>query len=245
MIDRLEIVEPTEQERRAIFGGSPSPYRELLLGCGHARDKRIFTTRGSHIDQRDDPYGWQNLVTVDQGDFCSPDVISDLDTDYRFTFQFPPTYAPPERFADACEEIDPDSVNPWWVFKDSSFDEVHAYEVLEHLGHQGMAKSFFNHFSEIWRILKPNGYLCATVPSRYSPWLWGDPSHRRLINEESLSFLDQDNYAQLDGPRPTMMSDFRHIYKADFKVIERQDNHKLFYFILQAVKPSRVRDRIA
>ena len=215
-----------------------SEYRELLLGCGHARDKRIVPVR---IDPKQRE--WQNLITLDHNPTCKPDLMGDLDTIYRFSFACRTNYTY-EFLSTIADEVYPDETVNNWFFKESIFDEVHAYETLEHLGHLGDAFAFFAHFSEIWRILKPDGYLCATVPSRYSPWLWGDPSHRRLINEESLSFLDQDNYAQLDGPRPTMMSDFRHIYKADFKVIERQDNHKLFYFILQAVKPSRVRDRI-
>ena len=53
---------------------------------------------------------------------------------------------------------------PWPVAADS-FDEVHAYEVLEHLGSQGDAKSFFAHFGEIYRVLKPGGLLLATVPA--------------------------------------------------------------------------------
>jgi hypothetical protein len=219
-----------------------STYRELLLGCGHSRDKRMMPSGGPN--KLEGYREWQNLVTLDNNEACKPDVVSDLDTDYRFTFQFYVAHQPPKKLVDVCAEIDPDSLNPWWVFKDSAFDEVHAYEVLEHLGNLGYARSYFAQFSEIWRILKPGGYLCATVPSRYSPWLWGDPSHRRLINEESLSFLDQDNYKQLDGARPTSMSDFRNIYRADFKIIERQDNHKQFFFILEAVKPSRVRERI-
>lgn len=208
-----------------------SDYRELLLGCGYSREKRIMpgvgTLEGYTV--------WQNLTTLDVYNECKPDLLCDMDRiDLWPVADWNENGAP-------C--IDHDADYP--CLQSNKFDEVHAYEVLEHLGSQGDARAFFSHFSEIWRILKPDGYLCASVPSRYSPWLWGDPSHRRLINEESLSFLDQDNYKQLDGPKPTPMSDFRHFYRADFKVIERQDNHQQFFFILQAVKPSRVRERIA
>ena len=51
-----------------------------------------------------------------------------------------------------------------WPFRDEEFEEVHAYEILEHLGQQGDAKSFFAHFGEIYRILKPSGILAGSVP---------------------------------------------------------------------------------
>src|SRR5687767_7500638 len=49
-------------------------------------------------------------------------------------------------------------------FADDNFDEIHAYEVLEHCGHQGDWRFFFNQFYDFWRILKPGGYFVATVP---------------------------------------------------------------------------------
>jgi SAM-dependent methyltransferase len=208
-----------------------SDYRELLLGCGHARDKRINPQVGRALP------AWQNLVTLDNNPDCKPDVLCELDTLYDWWVSWTKPELRPLLEAPAMSQNNE-------RFRDDIFDEVHAYEVLEHLGYQGNAAMYFNHFSQIWRILKPDGFLCASVPSRYSAWLWGDPSHRRLINEESLSFLDQDNYKQLDGPHPTPMSDFRSIYQCDFRIVERQDNHRQLFFILQAVKPSRVRERI-
>jgi hypothetical protein len=150
---------------------------------------------------------WRNLVTADYRKKCSPDIVCDLD-DMK-----------------------------WMPFLPEKFSEVHAYEVLEHLGSQGYEASFFSTFDNIWRILIPGGYLFATVPSRFSPWLWGDPGHRRAILPESLIFLDQTAYDSQVGV--TMMSDYRDIYKSDFKVISSTDDHVLHKFILQAIKPAR------
>jgi hypothetical protein len=130
------------------------------------------------------------------------------------------------------------------VLEGDYWDEIHAYQVLEHLGSQGDAAAFFAHFSELWRLLRNGGYLVAEVPSRFSGCFWGDPSHRRAIVAESLSFLDQAEYSrQCDGPESTRttMSDFRYLYKADFRCLDQADNRQDFVFVLQAVKPARVK----
>jgi len=119
-------------------------------------------------------------------------------------------------------------------FEDESFDEIHAYEVLEHLGQQGDYKLFFAQFSEFWRLLKPNGHLLATCPSRNSVWAWGDPSHTRIIQLEQLVFLSQEEYRIQIGKTP--MSDFRNIYKADFETMYQDDDGEMVRFVLKAIK---------
>lgn len=121
-------------------------------------------------------------------------------------------------------------------FPDNEFDEIHAYEVLEHTGTQGDYKFFFAQFSEFWRILKPNGHLFATCPSRHSPWAWGDPSHTRVLQPEMLMFLSQKQYEEQVGV--TSMSDFRNIYKADFDIVGATENESQFVFIIKAIKPA-------
>lgn len=123
-------------------------------------------------------------------------------------------------------------------FDDETFDEIHAYEVLEHTGSQGDYKFFFAQFSDFWRVLKPKGFLCASVPRRDSVWAWGDPSHTRIIQLETLSFLHQPKYTAEIGL--TAMSDFRHIYKADFDLVRATYTPHTTEFILQAIKPSRL-----
>ena len=123
-----------------------------------------------------------------------------------------------------------------YPFADDTFDEIHAYEVLEHLGQQGDWRSFFAQFSELWRILKSDGHLAATCQSWRSMWAWGDPSHRRVLCSGSLVFLSQAEYAKQVGV--TAMSDFRFCYGADFEperglVIETDDS---FVFVLRAKK---------
>ena len=167
--------------------------KELLIGCGSARDKRL-TCDGTNE--------WTNLTTLDYNADHNPNVVHDL-------MQLP------------------------YPFADNTFDEIHAYEVLEHTGAQGDYKFFFAQFSELHRILKPNGHLLATCPSRTSVWALGDPSHTRVMQKEQLIFLDQDNYKQVGI---SSMSDFRGIYKADFQVLMAEDHTDQLLFILRAKK---------
>jgi SAM-dependent methyltransferase len=122
-------------------------------------------------------------------------------------------------------------------FADDTFDEIHAYCVLEHLGRQGDWRFFFAQWSDFWRMLKPGGLFMGICPAGSSPWAWGDPSHTRVISPESLIFLHQPAYAQV-GETP--MSDFRFVYEADFDIIHQQTAGHHFEFVLQAVKPSRI-----
>lgn len=117
---------------------------------------------------------------------------------------------------------------------DNEFDEIHAYEVLEHLAYQGDYEFFFSEFSEYARILKPGGRFFASCPMVGSPWVWGDPSHKRTIQKESLVFLSQAQYKAQVGI--TAMSDFRYIYKADFKVIALEATADRFFFVLEVIK---------
>lgn len=200
-----------------------TPYRELLLGCGHSRDKRI-DPRDFMPQQKPLPPDlriWRGqLDTLDYMLECRPDYVCNLQR-------------VPWQVHDLC---DPSELPT--VLGESSYDEVHAYEVLEHLGRQGDYRSFFSHFSEVWRILKPGGYLCATCPSRFSQWLWGDPGHCRAVLPCSLVFLNQPQYDAQRGA--TSMSDYRRDYRADFDIVGTSDDHTTHKFVLQAVKPSRV-----
>jgi SAM-dependent methyltransferase len=119
-------------------------------------------------------------------------------------------------------------------FKDNEFDEIHAYEVLEHLAYQGDYKFFFSEFSEYWRILKPGGGFYATVPHKDSIWALGDPSHKRIIVRENLGFLSQETYVKEVGN--TCLSDFRYIYKANFKALHTRINSNRLAFVLEAIK---------
>jgi len=125
-----------------------------------------------------------------------------------------------------------------YPFKDDTFDEVHAYEVMEHLSQQGSFRFFFKQWSEIWRIMKPNGFFCGTSPMWNSPWAWGDPGHTRVISAQCLTFLSQPQYAMQVGKTP--MTDYRFVYKADFEPLHLEEKGETFIYVMQAIKPARI-----
>lgn len=187
----------------------------LLLGCGHSRTRRLmlrdgFPNGSVRLVPADNSGQWPDDTLLHSWDInaeCRPDAIVDLNLPWRT-----------------------------WPKSNVLYDEVHAYEVLEHLGTQGDVDSFFNTFVGIWHLLKAGGVLLATVPHWKSEWAWGDPSHRRVITPGSFSFLSRRQYREQLGKTP--MSDFRqYLGDADFEVIDvvstAQEN--ILYFALRAV----------
>lgn len=92
-------------------------------------------------------------------------------------------------------------------YESNFFDSVSAYDVLEHIPRQaidfqtGEVKlPFINLMSEIWRILKPNGYFYALTPAYPSPKAFQDPTHVNFISEGTHEyFCGEDAYAKRYG----------------------------------------------
>jgi len=141
---------------------------------------------------------------------------------------------------DISPEVYPDVVHDLNVhplpFEDSTFDQIHAYDVLEHLGKQGDYQFFCNEWNEYWRILRPGGEFWGMTPFGDNYWIWGDPGHTRHISSGTLIFLNQENY-RLSEERGAQMTDYRGLYKGNFaKIYEKFDyqNNK-YIFTLRAM----------
>ena len=137
---------------------------------------------------------------------------------------------------DINESANPDVVwdlnNRPLPFEDETFDEIHAYDVLEHIGRQGDYIGFFEEFGEYWRILKPGGLLFVAVPSGMKA-AFSDPGHTRIFTEITPLFLSQREYEAQVGK--TKMTDYRNIWKKhfDIMVIKRSDIDHNLSFILR------------
>ena len=128
-------------------------------------------------------------VTLDNNKECNPDVLFDLN------------------------KIESGIRLP---FPDNTFDEIHAYQVLEHFGKQGRAAGFFSTFRMLWLALKPEGLLYGDTPALTSVWLFGDPGHTRVISEQSLSFLTRRAYEELGK---TTSTDYHKLVEPNYWLI--------------------------
>jgi hypothetical protein len=124
-----------------------------------------------------------------------------------------------------------------WPLDDNSFEECHAYEVLEHLGTQGDAAAFFGQMYEIWRVLKNGGLFFASFPLLTSPWLLAEPSHTRVLAQHTFNFLDQDFYSQ-EEEKETCASDFRYLWKGHFDWVyaAKADEQNTQFILMKAIK---------
>jgi len=136
----------------------------------------------------------------------------------------------PESGADVIHDL---ATLPY-PFPDNTFDEIHAYDVLEHMGNQGDWRFFFDQFAELYRIIKPGGTFHCVSPHHSSPWAWGDPGHTRIIGLEQITFLDQKRCET-----PSAMTDYRWYYKADWELSWNMITEGMqTAFLLRARKPA-------
>src|SRR5947207_2433778 len=70
-----------------------------------------------------------------------------------------------------------------YPFKDNSFDAVYAFSIVEHLD------NFFTVFGELWRILKPGGFVVLLTPHFSDHASFIDPSHRLHLSMRSFDYF--------------------------------------------------------
>jgi SAM-dependent methyltransferase len=147
-------------------------------------------------------------VTLDSNPDCKPDVLFDLNN------------------------IERGNKLP---FPDEHFAEIHAYEVMEHYGHQGDFHGFFTGMHELWRVLEPGGVLIGSTPKWNSYWAWSDPGHRRVISSGTLMFLTPPAYDQLGK---TALADYRRLVDPHWWLLSvpKPDDDRFYFALVKILK---------
>jgi hypothetical protein len=109
---------------------------------------------------------------------------------------------------------------PCLPFGDAEFDELGAYDSLEHWGKQGDWRGWFAEMAEYHRILKIGGLFGAIVP--IGDDFFADPGHARFIHSNHFSMLNQQFYVdRLAAGAP--IPDYRHCWKLNFDILHMEN----------------------
>jgi len=126
-------------------------------------------------------------------------------------------------------------------FSNEEFDEIHAYEVLEHFGQQGDYRAFFKEWGEYWRVLKMGGYFFFSCPHWDPLNLWGDPGHTRSINPVTIAFLCHEEYEkQKDGPMTNYRRWLVGNWKAATQIIVNKDKSRWGMILQKLAVPDTI-----
>ena len=76
--------------------------------------------------------------------------------------------------------------NNQWFYNNEKFDEIRAWDVIEHLNDP------INFMDNCWEILNLNGTLKLKACGWQNPNYWVDPSHKHAYDILSFDYFDPD-----------------------------------------------------
>jgi len=85
-----------------------------------------------------------------------------------------------------------------YPFKDNTFDEILAEQIIEHLNNP----EYF--VRELWRISKPGAKIKIGTVHFSAPTVWGDITHKRPFQSDTMNwcnmkYIENDNLSLLDN----------------------------------------------
>ena len=109
---------------------------------------------------------------------------------------FATDYQPSKRFSSEVERVQSD-LTKRLPFKDNSIDSYSAFDVLEHIPRwerdgENINFPFIDLMNEIYRTLKPGGFLIAVTPAFPSPAAFQDPTHVNIISIDTADYFCGD-----------------------------------------------------
>lgn len=105
-------------------------------------------------------------------------------------------------------------------FQDETFDEIGAYDCLEHWGRQGDWKGWFTEISEYHRVLKPGGTFGIVVPVGQDAL--ADPGHTRFFHRNHFGFLTKRFYED-NLAKGLPITDYRWYIKRWWEIVDLQE----------------------
>lgn len=88
---------------------------------------------------------------------------------------------------DNLPDVRPDALvdlnRPPYPFRSDTFDAIYAFSVIEHLD------NFFAIFHELYRLLKPGGFVAVLTPHFSNDGSYIDPSHRLHLSIRSFDYF--------------------------------------------------------
>ena len=138
---------------------------------------------------------------------------------------------------DASPHVNPDivcNIEKGISLEDDSVDEIKAHMILEHVS------DIIHVMNEIWRVLKPDGKIEIIVPHETSAMAWGDPTHKRVFNEESFGYFCSKWHGGLNGKSNHYRVHKEYGIKCNFEMIEQRVSLDRrsgnIYVVLRAIK---------
>lgn len=188
----------------------------------------VDTLQVLHVGCGRKKYNWPELAAYVDLDSSQQGEVTHLDADGRLN-------------PDLVCKLGRDPI----MIAENRADVIIAWHVLEHIGKQGQRREWFKAIQELYRVLKPGGFLYGECPYYSGIWAWSDPTHTRAISEHSFIFFSQDAY-RIEG---SMISPYRIGVDFQFMPMPAMPKGYLVYadptdrrntfirFALQAIKP--------
>lgn len=169
--------------------------RSLLIGCGNNHAKQV---------QYNGKAEWTGeLFKIDMNPNCGADLVFDIG--------LIPALKHPYECCSAAR----------LPFEDNTFDEIGAYNCMEHWGVQGDWRGWFVEMAEYHRILKPGGMMSILVP--IGPDALADPGHTRFFQQNYFGFLSQEFYGR-NRIVGSCFTDYRWFWKLNFDILYMQEH---------------------
>ena len=109
-------------------------------------------------------------------------------------------------------------------FKDNTFDEILAFNILEH------CKDVVATMKEIYRISKDEAIIKIIVPHFTSSGSWGDLTHQRTFSYNSFNYFDKTNLRRYKRGKF-----FGYEYGSSFKIIKKKIIFRKAYLFLSRI----------